>query len=340
MYVNNVRLYAKHLRLDLVDDPQGLPEPAHRRLLLQGANGSGKSTILEAIATLWEFFGEWIDAGPGRGISGRSRCFRHYFAKSDLAAVELRGLLPEDRSLWIGMGKVKNWIDLKVEYPGSDFAGLIQSKGNWEVQLPPGDWNTFRLNSLVGSEPQPNVVYFEPDMRSLALIRGKAPQLVDLMPYHWRAGFGPNVDLESMLLTIKAGSPSQYDEAMQFINDALDNQRKTIHFGQQGFRIRGCTEFDVDYEHSIRELSSGEKQMLLLMGFVAATLRPGGIVIIDEPDLHIHITMIPQLLASIEAIVKGRQGQLIVAAHSQEVWDWFSLSSERIELTPWRRAAK
>lgn len=338
MYVNNLRLYARHLRRDLIDNPQGLSEPAHARLLLQGPNGSGKSTILEAIATLWDFFGDWIDAGRGRGISGRSRCFKHYFADSDLAAMELKDLLPEGRSLWLGMGKVKYWVDLKDEHPQADFAGLVQSKGSWEVQLPPGDWTTFRQKSLVGSEPQPNVVFFEPELRSVALIRGKPPHLIDLMPYHWLANFNTNVDLQSLLLTIKASSQGRYDEAMQFINQALDNQRKEIVFGSQGFVVRGHTEFGVDYEHSIHQLSSGEKQMLLLMGFVAATLRPGGIVVIDEPDLHIHITMIPQLLASIEAIVKARNGQLIVAAHSQEVWDWFSLSSERVQLAPWRTA--
>ena len=79
--------------------------------------------------------------------------------------------------------------------------------------------------------------------------------------------------------------------------------------------------------------------MLVLIGFIAATLQPGGIVIIDEPDLHIHMVMVQQLLGSIEAIVKKRNGQLIVASHSQDVWDWFSLTSERVELNPWRRVA-
>jgi energy-coupling factor transporter ATP-binding protein EcfA2 len=338
MYVNNLRLYARHLRRDLAESPSGLPDAAHARFLLQGPNGSGKSTILEAIAMLWDFFGEWIDAGPGRGISGRSRCFKHYFADCDLAAVELQGLLPEGKPLWLGMGKVKYWVDLKVEHPQAEFAGLVQSKGSWEVQLPPGDWTTFRHKSLVGSEPQPNVVFFEPELRSLAFIRGKAPHLIDLMPYQWLAYFNANVDLESLLLTIKAGSQQKYDDALQFVNQALDNQRKELVLGSQGFKVHGRTEFGVSYEHSINELSSGEKQMLLLIGFVAAVLRPGGIVIIDEPDLHIHITMIPQLLASIEAIVKARNGQMIVAAHSQEVWDWFSLSTERVQLAPWRTA--
>lgn len=335
MYVNNLRLYARHLRRDLVASPQGLPDPAHARLLLQGANGSGKSTILEAIADLWDFFGEWIDAGPGRNLPARSKCLKHYFAESDLAAVELRGLLPDGTPLWLGMGKVSYWVDLKDEHPTAAFAGLVQSKGVWEVQLPPGDWTTVRQRSLVGAELQPNVVYFPPELRTLPLIRGKAPHLIDLMPYRWLAFFG-DVDLQSMLLTIHAQSPGHYQEAMRFINLALDNQRKEIEFGPRGLTVKGITEFGAAYEHGINQLSSGEKQILLLIGFIAATLQPGGIVIIDEPDLHIHVVMVQQLLSSIEAIVKERNGQLIAAAHSQEVWDWFSLTSERLELTPWR----
>ena len=137
MYVNNLRLYAKHLRYNLSTDPAGLAEPAHARFLLQGANGSGKTTILEAIASLWDFFGEWIDIGPGRNISGRSRCLKHYLAEADLAAVELKDLLPDGKSLWLGMGKVKDWVDLKDEHPQAEFAGLVQSRGSWEVQFRP-----------------------------------------------------------------------------------------------------------------------------------------------------------------------------------------------------------
>ena len=58
---------------------------------------------------------------------------------------------------------------------------------------------------------------------------------------------------------------------------------------------------------------------------------------IDEPDLHIHISMVDQLLASLEAIVQQRQGQFIVASHSEQVWDWFSRGEEHIELGPWRK---
>ena len=49
---------------------------------------------------------------------------------------------------------------------------------------------------------------------------------------------------------------------------------------------------------------------------------------------------LPRIHWAVEAVVKERGGQLIVAAHSQDVWDWFSLSSERIELTTWRKGGK
>jgi predicted ATPase len=341
VYVNNVRLYARHLRRDLASDSNGLAEAAHSRLLLQGANGSGKSTFLEAIATLWNFFGDWIDAGPGRNLSGHSRCFKHYFAEADLAAIELGGLLTGEETLWIGMGKVKNWIDLKDEHPSAQFAGLIQTKSaRWEVQLPDGDWSTFRQRSLVGSEPQPNIVFFPPEDRTVTFgARRGPPHLVDLMPYSWLSSYSNAVDLESLLLTIRAKSATSYDEALRLINQALNNQHKSIvDFGTEGFIVEGRMSFDPGktYRHPIADLSSGEKQMLLLIGFIATTLRDRGIVVIDEPDLHIHMSMLQQLMNAIEHVVQQRNSQLIVAGHSSHVWQWFTRSTERIDFGSWK----
>lgn len=337
MYVNNLRMYTKNLRQDLVENSVGLPEPARRRLLLQGVNGCGKSTILESIAKLWDFFGDWIDAGPDRFNPRKSRCLKHYFSVSDLVAMELSELPPAGGSMWIGMGKEKFWDELKNEHPSAEFTGLVQSKGTWELHLPSVDWTMFRRRSLVGTEPQPNIVYFPPEDRTVTLGSGRAPHLIDLMPYRWLATYNSHVDLESLLLTIQSQSQTEYDASITLINQSLDNQHKEIvGFGPSGLIVRGDTDYGHVYEHPIDQLSSGEKQMLILIVFLAATLRRGGIVVIDEPDLHIHMVMIQQLLSSIESVTKEREAQVIVASHSQDVWDWFSLSSERIELTPWR----
>jgi predicted ATPase len=102
--------------------------------------------------------------------------------------------------------------------------------------------------------------------------------------------------------------------------------------------VEGQTERGVTYRHPTEQLSSGERQFLLMVAYVAGFLRPGGIVLIDEPDLHIHISMVTQLMQTLDHIVRQRGGQLIVASHSELVWDFFSKDDERIELTPWRGA--
>src|SRR5438067_13637684 len=84
---------------------------ARRRLLLQGANGSGKSTILETILTLWKFWGEWLEEGEGewhllqllqKGPSPSTKHRDHYLAKASVAAIEVVGI-PNSKPLWIGM---------------------------------------------------------------------------------------------------------------------------------------------------------------------------------------------------------------------------------------------
>lgn len=93
MYVNRLRLWGvKPLRCDIPADGAELPEPSRHRLLLQGGNGSGKTVVLETIATLWKFWGEWVDIGENQ--TPPREHLRHHLAAADLAAMEIQGLAP------------------------------------------------------------------------------------------------------------------------------------------------------------------------------------------------------------------------------------------------------
>src|SRR5436309_14470654 len=112
MYVNRMRLHGvKGLNLGLPEGGGELPEPAHNRLLLQGGNGSGKTTILECIQLLWEHFGEWIDAGSRRPDLRRllQRALtsggEQALFNADMAAMELGDFPESGQSLWVGLGK-------------------------------------------------------------------------------------------------------------------------------------------------------------------------------------------------------------------------------------------
>jgi hypothetical protein len=349
----------KPLHRRIPDGGGALPEPAHRRLLLQGANGSGKTTVLETILTLWRFWGEWIDEGPGSPPPEEQ--LNHYLANADLAAVEFVGI-PNTGPLWIGTGKLSEWRALGMAYPGTTTAGLIRSGAVeyrlpgpaasvgastsvpiragpvWQIQFPADDFLAHRQRSLAGSEAFPNIVYFPPEGRTIRPPDKPRGEIIDTTRFNWTAVYDPTINLDSVLLTVKALAPDRFDECLRLVNLALGHRQKRITgFGPRGrLVVEGTTDAGATYKHPIEDLSSGERQMLLLVGFVVAFLRPGGIVLLDEPDLHIHIALVTQLLETLEMVVKERQGQIIVASHSQLVWDWFSREEERVELSPWQ----
>ena len=258
-------------------------------------------------------------------------------------------MIPKARPIWIGMGRDEDWSELREAHPEDAFAGLFKHYGaspavrsEWRTQLPPPgglDLLAFRHGSLVARELRPNIVYFPSEDRTIQKARNPRAELLDTISYNWLARFDRKLNLDSVLLTVKAREPERFDECLKFVNLALGHRGKRLTgFGDNGrLVVEGEAESGNAYQHPVEELSSGEKQMLLMLGFTIAFLRPGGILLIDEPDLHIHISMVDQLLTSLEAIVQERQGQFIVASHSEQVWDWFSREEEHIELGPWRK---
>jgi ABC-type lipoprotein export system ATPase subunit len=348
LFINRLRLRdVKSLDRDIPEGGRELPEPARKRLLLQGGNGSGKTTILETIATLWEYWGEWIEIGNFK-VPPRHH-LRHPLLDSGFAAIQIVAMVPNARPIWIGMGRDKDWNELRTVYPEDALAGLFRHypasatlRSEWRIQLPRSgglDLLSFRHGSLVARELRPNIVYFPSENRTIQKARNPRAELLDTISYNWLARFDRKLNVDSVLLTVKAREPQRFDECLKFVNLALGHRGKRITgFGENGrLVVKGEAESGYAYEHPVEELSSGEKQMLLMLGFTIAFLRPGGILLIDEPDLHIHISMIDQFLASLEAIVQKRQGQFIVASHSEQVWDWFSREEEHIELGPWRK---
>jgi hypothetical protein len=334
MYISRLRLLGvKPLRCDVPAQGSELPPAARRRLLLRGANGSGKTVVLETIAALWRFLGDWIDVGNNQPAPPEHP--GNDLAATDLAALEIHDLVPGARPLWVAVGRADACDDLKRAYPKHTFAGLRRTGGEWYTALPDASFlATFRQRSLSGTEPCANIVYFPPEGRTVLAPRKGRAQLLSTIPFHWFAPFDPKVNIDSVLLTVLAHAPERFDECLRLVNQVLTNgNKRVVGFSPMGrLVVEGVTTPGKTYKHPVELLSSGEKQMLLTIGFVFAFLRPGGILLIDEPDLHIHNSMVVPLMEALESIVRERQGQLIVVSHSTLVWDWFSDDDERIEL--------
>lgn len=82
---------------------------------------------------------------------------------------------------------------------------------------------------------------------------------------------------------------------------------------------------------NIDQLSSGEQQILFILGELARRRRDNAIIAIDEPELSLHPTLQRKLLWQLRQFALKTHSQLILATHSLEILNGVR-ASERIML--------
>ncbi len=336
-------------------------------VMLIGPNGSGKSTLLAGLASLWEAWGDWLDAArahkvkpvglerPARGEPmGLARAFP-LFMQPDfgLLAMELIGLHPE-RPVWLAVGSQDDVQALKASVVDAFVVAAVgQSRDSerrlqdWGLDWPgaPYDqswlmrWAEARQRSLLGVEEMPNLIYFEPDNRQLLSPKGDmdlSSDLQDPVAFNWIARYQPTQrragHLNSMLYRMQITHPAMLETILQEINLYL-TAKKLTGFSPSGDLqvVTGASNAE-SLTHLVYDLSSGERQIFIFLTMLYRWLHPGGIVLIDEPELHLHPSLRSALLARLQHIVLKQQGQMLFTSQSERMWKDYSRPVERIEL--------
>jgi energy-coupling factor transporter ATP-binding protein EcfA2 len=98
--------------------------------------------------------------------------------------------------------------------------------------------------------------------------------------------------------------------------NAFFGETKRVEFDvRRGLSIRSRRDEELDLEM----LSSGEKQLLLLLCDAAAARERASILIIDEPEISLNIKWQRQLVQALLDCIRGSNVQLIFATHSIEL---------------------
>jgi predicted ATPase len=187
----------------------------------------------------------------------------------------------------------------------------------------------------------PNLLYFEPDNRQLLAPQDEldlARDLQDPAIFNWIARYEPANrrarHLSSMLYRMQVTDPAGLNTILEDINTYLRAKRI------EGFAPSGDLEVTIApptaqgaaIKHLIYELSSGERQVFIFVAMLHRWLREGGLVLIDEPDLHLHPSLRGALLSRLQRIVMKQQGQLFITSQSERLWKDYRRPAERIEL--------
>lgn len=329
LFLRNVRSI-KSLDLDFRDPMTGKPMS---RIVLAGANGSGKTTILESIFGLL----------TGAERYGQRETNRY----SELRDVEINLSVFAQMQIFFEIqihGGV--WNTLSVSYGEKT---QILSDGFSEIALvggPPPPLGNFPLsfeqprlpgslfvqlaNSIeIAKKTEPStegsLLYF-PSNRYLPNI-SQGQLSVEPQIYHWAYRYSSSkewkgsienylfslnyLDLEDRDRNIHA---DRFGRAVTLVNSVLDKKR--IARIERG---RVIVETDQGETHGLGELSSGERHLVLLLIEIIRRVVKGSVILIDEPEISLHPAWQRGLVVALDKIIEQYDAQVIMATHSSEI---------------------
>ena len=188
------------------------------------------------------------------------------------------------------------------------------------------------------SDPLPNIVYLEAESRWVPEPRGQTlSEPVRSAPWQAVCRYSPQArgadHIEGVMRTLKLARPEKWAMLQEVVAELFPGMTLSDEFDEA--TQRPMFRLGSGQRLFLSHLSAGERAALINLCTVLRWLAPGGIVLLDEPELHQHLSLMRGSLAALEWLVCDRlDGQLIVASHAPEVWDHFRVSGHIIDLPP------
>lgn len=320
------------------DDTFGL-EPGNTlasSVCLRGLNGSGKTTYLEAISAIWGMFRRWTQTGRPNLFDGT------LFNPEALIAVQLTELPGPEATLWLVYGHEDDW-EMVPDRGDVDVAGVLGWGDSgarkslrtredplyrfWDEQATKLEQPTGRN----GIEPLPNIVFIGAEDRYIQRLP-QQDDLFELSPeaaFKFLARYAPSEKkaghIENSMAALLAVDPERFNQIADTLQSVLPGLR-LLNRADARTR-RPLVQLKSGAEVTLENLSAGERAAIIALFTVARWMTVGGVVLIDEPELHQHISLMRSNLAVLEQyVVHQMKGQLIVASHAPEVWDHFRVN--------------
>ncbi len=294
-------------------------------MVLAGPNNTGKSTLLQAIATWKLCLNRWITQME------RSKAVKRLgvaIPRADITTVPLRemNLLWEDRKVTgpKGMSGARRLIEIEVE-------GGTDGEKNWTcgielqyinselVYARPKGAKNLELDVIKQFPPEEvkslDIVHVPP----LSGIERDEPRrdrgMQDLLVGQGR----PGEILRNLLWEISENEDLElWQKLKKHIYDLFQIELiEPVYSPSQPYIVCEYKESGHTRPLDLSNVGSGTLQVLLLFAFLYA--RTSTVILIDEPDAHQHVILQRQVYDLIRKVTHDLRGQVIVATHSEVV---------------------
>lgn len=294
--------------------------------VIGGANGSGKTTVLEVIWGMALMIsaqsyagkvGEYLQVDWSIG----EKAFSTFYGTPPTGTVLAKKHCGIKRDISnLGRGPI-------LAFESSTFYAVIKHRIE---QLQNG------VDSEAGSKIYPlgigSLIYL-PHNRSLEPVSGNQIQKEED-----RYQFARRIEtirqfpgsLTSYLIWLEYADTERFEQMRQFLNN-LNFDGKTFHVNRKELDVFVKTK--EGHEHRLHELSSGEQNLLIILIELYRKLLPGSVVLIDEIENSLHPAYQHRLAQGLLALQKEIPYQLIVTTHAPAFVEIFGEENTRL-LTP------
>jgi predicted ATPase len=299
--------------------------------LLAGPNNSGKSTLMQAVMVWKLAMQRWIEKkGPGSGTKAKER------TGAPITRQEFSALpLPSMDQLWTDThtslrrdeGKQGAPRPLIIALHGKDDSGEewkmgfeFRYSGPEQIHVKPVAED---IGNLARARDEVGVVYIPPFSGI-----GANETRYDRPYQEMLIGQGKAGDiLRNLLLEVAERDDGKEWDELESIIERVFNYRllKPAYGGTpyitcqylkdipKGRGFGGLPPLDVS------TTGSGFHQVLLILAFLFA--RPSTLILLDEPDAHLHVLLQKQLYDILRTLCHQRKSQLVIATHSEVLID-------------------
>lgn len=301
--------------------------------VLAGANGSGKTTVLELILGLAELLAPLSFLPPYRpSLIGATYAQMDWLVDGDRFSI-FYGQRPPDAKLpneFLGINSLAG--ELLEDVEGSITPGLrslIHKQQSKAVPLQPDVTQGSLNRSTASSLSLPSVLYF-PHTRVLLPVSGQQISR-EATAYQWTyfCQFAADFrgSLSSYLIWLDYAEPEAFAHIIEFLN-GLNFDGKT--FGVARKELQAVVTTRDGQTHDVSALSSGEQNILIMLLELRRRLLPHSIVLIDEIENSLHPAFQKRLAESLKQMQEMIPFQLIVTTHSTTIVEAFGPASTRI----------
>jgi ABC-type transport system involved in cytochrome c biogenesis ATPase subunit len=315
----------------------GLDGEIHSALCLRGLNGSGKTTYLLALAELWQ----WFRRCASHGRTTITPENNSLLLDASLVAALFTDLPGPQPRIWIAFGhhdEMESLIESERgahHFWGGDPVVTQHLLRFWSMAFERAESGLGASTSKESITP-PNFVLLEAENKYVPpLLPDELTNPRPTVAFAPVARYQPESrgasHLDGLLRTLYLARRERWDIMAKWIERLRPGLQLLERFDEATQRplFRLTTGAFLTVEH----LSAGERSLLINLAMVLRWLSPGGIVLLDEPELHQHLSLMRGSLAVLHSLIAQEfAGQLIVASHAPEVWDHFSATGSIIEL--------